>query len=368
MGIAPPAAEQNPLILTHWEQATPAWLTDCLRAAGSLTAGQVAAVSGDTQAFNQGYLSNIAQLTLRYSAEAAGRRPERLFLKLSKPGLHAELLERGRHEIAFYTEVGRGAADLAVPACYAAAYDPATHRSHLLLDDLSATHMQKPLPIPPSNRHCELMVAALAQVHARWWRSPRLGTALGQRLDAAGAEQSRQRLEATLPAFIDHLGDALLPEQRRAYEQILGSSFLLRRAQRLIALDRVTLIHGDAHAGNMLLPRDPEAGRVALIDWHLWGIDLATFDLAFLMALHWSPARRARLEQPLLRHYLDQLRAGGVSDYAWDALWDDYRAAVVVMALIPIGQFRRGSPAGVIWFGLQDSLAAFEDLHCAEIL
>jgi aminoglycoside phosphotransferase (APT) family kinase protein len=356
------------MLLTSVDQVTTAWLTDCLRTSGSLSAGQVSAVSADTQTFNQGYLSLIAKLTVRYSADAAGSRPEHLFLKLSKPDLHVELLERGRHEIEFYTEVSRAGADLPVPACYAAAYDPATHQSHLLLDDLSATHTQQPLPIPPSNRHCELMVETLAQVHARWWNSPQLGTSLGQRRDPASAEQSLRRLQATLPAFMDHLGDALLPEQRQAYDRIMASSFLPRRAQRLLDQHQVTLIHGDAHAGNMLLPRDTQHGRVSLIDWHLWGIDLACIDLAFLMALHWSPPRRARLEQPLLRRYHDQLRASGVSHYTWDLLWRDYREAVIVMTLIPIGQFRRGSPAGVIWFGLQDSLAAFEDLNCAELL
>jgi hypothetical protein len=107
---------------------------------------------------------------------------------------------------------------------------------------------------------------------------------------------------------------------------------------------------------------------VILVDWQLWDIYLATFDLAFLMALHWSPQRRALLEQPLLRHYHATLLAQGVAGYTWDDLWRDYRQAVIIMALIPIGQFRRNSPAGVVWFGLQDSMAAFEDLHCAELL
>lgn len=86
------------------------------------------------------------------------------------------------------------------------------------------------------------------------------------------------------------------------------------------------------------------------------------------MALHWSPQRRALLEESLLRHYHAALLAQGVTGYLWDNLWHDYRQAVIIMALIPIGQFRRNSPAGVVWFGLQDSMAAFEDLRCAELL
>ncbi|MCI0393843.1 MAG: DUF1679 domain-containing protein [Chloroflexi bacterium] len=107
---------------------------------------------------------------------------------------------------------------------------------------------------------------------------------------------------------------------------------------------------------------------VVLIDWQLWDIRLAAIDLAFLIALHWSPPRRAALEQPLLRHYYEALAQHGVAGYSWDDLWDDYRRAVIIMTLIPMGQFRRGSPAGVVWFDLQDSTAAFQELNCAELL
>jgi aminoglycoside phosphotransferase (APT) family kinase protein len=345
---------------------TPEWLSDKLAAKGALQRGQVTGIDCDAQAFNKGYLSNIASLALTYSAEATGSLPARLFLKMSKPGLHAELLSRGQHEVQFYSEVGR-AVDLPVPVCYDAEYDEARHLAHILMDDLSATHFQKPLPIPPSNRHCELIMESLAQVHARWWNSPRLGTEIGERLGAEAGAESRLRLENTVPQFFDYLGDALLPQQRQAYEWILASSFLSRRERRLREQSQVTLIHGDAHAGNMLLPHAAQQ-RVILIDWHLWGIDVAAIDLAFLLALHWSPQRRAILEKPLLERYHQQLLASGVSGYGWDNLWRDYREAVIVMALIPIGQFRRKSPAGVVWFGMQDSLAAFEDLKCRELL
>ena len=133
-------------------------------------------------------------------------------------------------------------------------------------------------------------------------------------------------------------------------------------------MKQVTLIHGDAHTGNILLPRDETKHDVVLIDWQLWDINVGAIDLAFLMALHWPPNRRAVLEESLLHRYHAHLLKCGVEGYGWQALWNDYRESVIIMSLIPIGQFRRNSPAGVIWFGLQDSLAAFEDLDCAEML
>jgi len=356
------------MVLSNCGQATPGWLSERLRAAGALREGEVSAVECDTSSFNKGFLSNIAALKLTYSARAGGARPASLFLKMAKPGLHPELLSRGYHEIEFYREAAGQAGDLPAPRCYDAEWDDASQLSHILLDDLSASHFQRPLPIPPSNRHCEMIVESLAQVHAAWWADPRLGTEIGERLDEAKAAHMRRRMEGTLPQFMDFLGDALLPRQRRAYERILASSFLARLERRLCDLRQVTLIHGDAHTGNLMLPNDAGRGRVLLIDWHLWDINVPAIDLAFLVALHWSPERRAALEMPLLRRYHAQVTGRGVANYSWDDLWRDYRESVIVMALIPIGQFRRNSPAGVIWFGMQDSLAAYEDLGCAELL
>jgi hypothetical protein len=108
--------------------------------------------------------------------------------------------------------------------------------------------------------------------------------------------------------------------------------------------------------------------RRLFLKMSLWDINIAAIDLTLLMALHWSPQRRAVLERPLLRRYYDRLVTNGLGDYSWDNLWCDYREAVIVMTRIPIGQFRRQSPAGRVWCGVQDSTAAFEDLHCAELL
>lgn len=349
------------------EQVESDWLTSVLKAKGALEQGQVTQISCDDESYNKGFVSNIARLTLDYSEDAAGMLPKQLFLKMSQPGVHVEYLNAGRHEIEFYRAMMRYAHQIPIATCYDAQYNEKRGASHLIMTDLSDTHFQRPLPIPPSNRHCEMIVDSLARLHAFWWMHPELGSTLGERLTKEQAANSLQRLEATLPQFFDYLGDALLPAQRARYEQVLGSTFMSRRTERLCDMEQVTLIHGDAHTGNLMLPHDTEQGQVVLIDWHLWQIDLAAIDLAFLMALHWNTTRRAALEMRLLRRYHEQLNAQGVN-YAWEALWQDYREAVVIMMLIPIGQFRRNSPPGVIWFGLQDSLAAFEDLHCAEIL
>lgn len=356
------------MVIQSLDQVSPDWLTATLKARGILERGAVKSIAFDSESLNRGFVSNIATLRLEYSPDVLGNPPSSLFLKMSKPDVHAELLARGCHEVAFYQAVAGIAHDLPIPMIFDVECDGTTKRSHILMQDLAGTHFQKPLPIPPPIRQCELIVESLARVHARWWNSPRLGVELGERLDETRAKATLERLKASLAPFTDYLGDALLPQQKRAFEQIFASDFLERRTARLMALKNVTLIHGDAHTGNLMLPNDPTRDDVVLVDWHLWEINVATIDLAFLIALHWSPQRRAYLERTLLQRYYDTLIANGVTKYDWNDFWDDYRDAVIIMTLIPIGQYRRNSPAGVVWFGLQDSMAAFEDLECAELL
>ena len=356
------------VILQSIEQVTPDWLTEQLRAKTALQQGKVTRLEGSSETFNRGFMADITKFKVSYSSDASGQLPENLLLKRAKPNLHPELVSRSSHEAKFYQAMASLTTRLPIPTCYSVEYDPITHQAHILMEDLSATHFQRPLPIPPSNRHCEMIVESLAQVHAAWWNSPNLGKGIGERLDIETASAMEQRLIDTVPAFFDYLGDALLPQQRRTIEQIIASDFLSRLSQRLCDMRQVTLVHGDAHTGNLMLPRDETMHQVMLIDWQLWAINVAAIDLAFLIALHWSPQRRALLEETLLRRYHDHLLAGGATNYTWSDLWHDYRQSVIIMALIPIGQFRRKSPAGAIWFGLQDSLAAFEDLNCTELL
>jgi hypothetical protein len=105
-----------------------------------------------------------------------------------------------------------------------------------------------------------------------------------------------------------------------------------------------TLAHGDAHVWNLLYPRADGAPGIYLIDWDAWRIGRGAFDLAYMMALHWYPERRARLEAPLIERYHAGLLAHGVTDYSLDRLWEDYRLAVIGHLATPVWQQSFGLP------------------------
>jgi len=86
-----------------------------------------------------------------------------------------------------------------------------------------------------------------------------------------------------------------------------------------------TVIHGDTHVGNAFLDAE---GRPGLLDWQLVQHGHWSIDVGYHIASALDPAERADAERDLLTHYLDQLRAEGVSPPPFDEAWTDYRRAI----------------------------------------
>jgi hypothetical protein len=88
-----------------------------------------------------------------------------------------------------------------------------------------------------------------------------------------------------------------------------------------------------------------------------------------MMAVMWFPDLRRQWELPLLRRYHERLVAAGVSNYDWEALWSDYRFAVVVHLFTPVHQAAGGEVGpSTWWYNLERVHAAFEDLGCRALL
>jgi thiamine kinase-like enzyme len=130
----------------------------------------------------------------------------------------------------------------------------------------------------------------------------------------------------------------------------------------------LTLLHGDAHVWNALYPRGGRRDDVRLIDWDGCRIDAATDDLAYMMAIHWSPERRRRLERECLWRYHAVLTESGVGGYDFDALWRDYRQSVLWQITTPVWQAANGIGPWIWWNSFERVMAAVEDLDCLEFL
>ena len=219
--------------------ADAAHLTEALRAAGALSGGHVREVSVERP--QNTILSQIVRLRLIYD-NAPDDAPANLILKTCHPDRLETFAIAGQREVEFYRRIAPRMPQGSVPRCFEAKYDETTKRWHLLLEDLSATHMlSTEPPLPPDTPQCEAIVTALARAHAAWWNDPWLVKRMGATPDTEFFGHFAERFAK----FRERLGDRL------SQERCDFLSRLLDQAPRLSARfkrDHITIIHGDPHA------------------------------------------------------------------------------------------------------------------------
>jgi len=339
-------------------------LTEALRRSGVLGGGRVANVTVESSRAT--VLSRIVRLRLTYDGAAAGA-PSGVILKTALPERANMTWNAGRQEVAFYSEVAAATPACLLPRCFEATWDKTTNAWHLLLEDLTETHIIAPVwPLPPSTAQCESSLDAWARFHAVWWDDPRLGASVGAWTDDHGMDAYLQRFTEYFARFADRLGDRLPQERRDLYDRFLRAAPGL--SARYYTHRNLTIIHGDSHVWNCLLPRDGGGGDVRLFDWDSWRIDTATDDLAYMMAMHWYPDRRRRLERSLLDRYHAALVAHGVRGYDRRALDDDYRLSALWLLMRPVWQEASNIPPVIWWNNLERILLAVDDLGCRDLL
>ncbi|MBR0777986.1 phosphotransferase [Bradyrhizobium diazoefficiens] len=342
----------------------PATLTAALRKAGVLDAGAVREVKvlheRDT------VLSHITRLGLRYVGQSDGA-PQSLILKAPHAAYAKTLAHGGRREVALYTRLAPQMPPGLVPQCFDGHFDEEGPTWHLLLEDLTDSHeIAAQPPLPPSREQMIAIVTTLARWHAAWWDHAGLGDTVGT---WASEEDSARHMEAFAghyDRFADLLGDRLSEERRILYRRLIEQS--ARLSQRYHSRRHLSIIHGDAHAWNFLLPRAGVADAARMFDFDLWDINVPATDLAYMMAMQWYPERRQALERPLLNLYHQTLTAHGVTGYTRGALDQDYRWSVLWHITRPVWQWSINIPPVIWWNNLERVMMAVEDLGCEELL
>ncbi len=353
-------------VITHLEHVTNEWLTSALANSGALTRGTVAGFDVDT---GRGNWSTSARLQVRYADGAQGAMPQYLFLKMVNTDLEDEFF--GASEVTYYTRDYVGVEGAPLIRCYDAAYSEAQRRYHLLLDDVSETHIEAAAKAPTLGYGLAL-ADGLAALHAHWWGAQKLAEA-GAPMHSA--EHIHRFVDIAEPG-VGHILNQFSNELQPHWPEMMRS-FYARHPQRMIERTRdpngFTLIHGDVGHNNILVPRDGERPIYIIdrqpFDWSLttW---LGVYDLAYAMVLDWEIETRRQLEVPVLQHYHASLLQRGVSNYPCEQLWDDYWLCVAMGVYIAT-EYCRG-PGGAsmvaIWLPmLRRSLTACDDLECSAL-
>jgi thiamine kinase-like enzyme len=342
--------------------ADAAYLTAALRRSGVLVDGSVREVavtlSRDT------LLSRIIWLRPSYDGNHA-EAPATIILKTNRAD-RASLWSEMNQEITFYSTIAPCMPAGYVPRCFDAGWSAETKAWHLLLEDLTDTHASATTwPLPPTFEQCEQIVGALARIHAAWWDDPRLGNSIGAWTELDGLEKYLKTLAERFARFVGEVGDRLSQERRDVYRRLFDAA--PRLFERTRSRRNMTIMHGDAHFWNCLIPKDGGAD-VRFFDWDCWRIDTGSDDLAYMIAMHWYPDRRHRFERRLLNRYHAELIAHGVRGYDRRDLDDDYRLSVLWQIATPINQASIKIPPVIWWNNLERIFLAVDDLGCRALL
>ncbi len=353
-------------VLTDLEQVTAEWLTRMLRRSGALADGKVAAFDLEARERN---LSTSVRLRVRYSAGARGDRPEHLFLKMVNMDQDEESL--GPWEIEYYRRDYVGLARVPLVRCYDAAYSAKQRRYHLVLDDISASHVEAG-ENAPTLAYGLALAEALAGLHVHYWG--------GQRIAAVGhaipGMAKIERFVAISRPGADPILDAHAEQLRPHWPNAIHDIFA-RHPRAMLARtgddSGFTIIHGDPNGQNILVSRDGDRPLYLIdpqpFDWRLT-VWLGVYDLANAIVWRWEVELRRQLELPILRHYHKQLIAYGIDNYSWAQLLDDYRLSAAMGVYVAAEWCRAGLDEEWthVWLPmLQKTLTACDDLNCREL-
>ena len=214
-----------------------------------------------------------------------------------------------------YSEVAPSLS-MRVPTCHFAAAEP-DGAFVMLLEDLTARGAQisdGSWAVPGTFAHAA--VAELADLHVRYEDPARLATVASWATATRSAPA--EFIQRTLRYVLDHCRDRLSD----AYLAVV-ELYLAHHARIEAAWDAgpQTLLHGDAHIGNLFLDGD----RVGFLDWGMAKIGTPMRDLSFFLTMGLESDDRRRDERELVRHYVEARRALGSDPISFDDAWLAHR-------------------------------------------
>lgn len=292
--------------------------------------------------------------------------PDSVFVKVAAQTaatrLMGELGRLGHTEVRFYRELAPQV--IGVPYCYGAAFDAWTGRYLLVLEDLPAESCEFPDTLHPlSADQASLIIELLADLHATFWgRLPRDGRgAMGWLYTPSGDVTS------LLTGSLMHTSIKRLAE--RTTIPVDAGSFIAdnyRAAAALIDTPPHTVMHGDAHPGNMYF----YGGKAGLLDWQAVRRGHPARELAYTLITSLTPEDRQASQRELLDDYRRALMAAGGPELDRDDLWLRFRQGALYAYVAPLITAGMGGMQveNIAMEGLRRGVAALDDLETVAAL
>lgn len=353
-------------------ELTAQWLTDALRAGGAIRESSVASIEQEIVGAGSGFIGQLARVKLTYD-RAEGGAPSTLIAKfpaIDPGGKQIGMLFRFyERESRFYSEIA-DKISIRVPRCYYNGIDLDAGEFILLLEDMAPAvvgdHLESCVI-----EHARLVIGEIGKFHAEWWQSPQLDALAWMPLiDDPVQLSAEQAYQAALPSFVERFRDYVPAEMLPIAERF--SSRVSAQLHKMASRPR-TIVHGDFRLDNMFFGGPQGGAPLAIIDWQISTRGLGTFDVGYFMSGNLDVDVRRQHEQEFLHLYHDALRAGGVKDYSFDELMEDYRASVMfclVYNVIGAGDLDPANDRGLaMWRAWIDrTAAAILDLNAQQTI
>jgi thiamine kinase-like enzyme len=292
--------------------------------------------------------------------------PASLFIKSTPPdfgsALFGILFDLGANELSFYRHV-RPELPVRSPEVY---YCEGNSTSYaMLLEDLTDKHCEfRDLASKCSLEEATSIVTTLAQLHARFWQSERFETDLAwvNRFETNRDFRLLQLVrQLSVPIAFKKFGHVLPEKIRRVIPHLMSN---YHRLERQWAQEPRTLIHGDAHLGNMYF----QDGSAGLLDWQVNQYGQGMRDISYFLINSLQEELRLAHQEQLIRHYLETLHDLGVS-LDFDTAWRQYRLQSVYAWVAGIVTApTRFQDERVVIAGLARSSKAIIDLDAIELI
>ena len=315
-------------IPTSLDHFTPDWLSEAL-------GEEVVSVEIEPVGEGVGILGLLARLHLTH-ADAGIEAPSTVIAKIASPNPDtvAVAVHYGFYlnEVSFYRDCA-STPGLRTPAVHHSDIDDSASAFVLLLEDLASARFGDQIVGCPAADAAHVMDGAAA-LHSFWWDSPKLDDLSWLRAVNNDAYKSSQEQYAQVwPGFVDRYGSVVPPRAlsaAEAYQPKIAAFFDWAVENRPL-----TIAHTDFRLDNLFFDH-PDGSPLTIIDWQLAVRSTGPGDVSYFLAESLSVEDRRAHERSLLERYHAGLVAGGVTDYSFDDLYDDYRIGLVTQLTIPV--------------------------------
>lgn len=252
-------------------------------------------------------------IEVEYCPETGADLPERLTIKVARPGMGA--LPLYDNEVNVYARLG-DELPVNTPRCLGALRDLPSASFGLVLEDLrpSGVHFASVLT-PTTSLDMEKLLDQLAALHAKYWESPRFDDDMAWvHPHVSGPIHELFNHEGGVPMLANW--ELQHQQFKRELVESVGetASSLLEKvavAQAHQATLPRTLVHGDAHIGNTY--RMPD-GSHGLLDYQLAAHGFCMHDVTYVIITGLSVQDRRFHEHELIGYYRNRLIEAGVRE------------------------------------------------------